>query len=261
MHYVIGDTHGCIEPLTALLKRENLISETGEWNAGDNTLWFLGDFTDRGPDGVGVLDLIMRLETEAEGAGGKVGALLGNHDVFLLAAKLFTNELVPSFKRMGKNVSFEYLWRQVGGTESDLPRLTERHVEWLRNRPALAMAGDSLLMHADTLAYLDMGESFEEVNGYVEDVLHGDDLRRWDKLTERLSTRLSFINGGEDTTQEALYMLGGSRLIHGHTPIYGLIGYPPQLVTMALEYNDGLCINVDHCLWNGGPGFVFPIEE
>lgn len=260
MLYVIGDTHGCLEPLTALLKREGLIDEGGAWSAGDSTLWFLGDFTDRGPDGVGVLDLVMRLEAEAAQAGGKLGALLGNHDVFLLAAKLFGPQLVPSFKRMGKSVTFEYLWRQVGGTEGDLPRLTERHVEWLRRRPALALEGDNLLMHADTLAYLDIGESLEEVNATVEGILRSDDLRAWDKLSERLSTRMSFLNGSEDPTQEALYVLGGSRLIHGHTPIYGLIGYPPQLVTMALEYNDGLCINVDHCLWNGGPGFVYTLE-
>lgn len=31
------------------------------WLGGNAELWFMGDFTDRGPDGFGAIDLILRL--------------------------------------------------------------------------------------------------------------------------------------------------------------------------------------------------------
>ena len=69
VHYVVGDIHGCLQPLIRLLQREGFIGEGLEWIGGSNQLWFLGDYTDRGPDGVGVIELLMRLELEATAAG------------------------------------------------------------------------------------------------------------------------------------------------------------------------------------------------
>jgi Calcineurin-like phosphoesterase len=79
--YAIGDIHGCLNQTLELLKSAELTDEAGHWTAMDAHLWFLGDFTDRGPDGMGVIDLVMRLEKEAVFEGGFVGALLGNHDL------------------------------------------------------------------------------------------------------------------------------------------------------------------------------------
>jgi hypothetical protein len=43
-----------------------------------------GDVLDRGPDSRKVLDLLRRLEGEAARAGGRVYALLGNHELMRL---------------------------------------------------------------------------------------------------------------------------------------------------------------------------------
>ena len=49
---------------------------------------------------------------------------------------------------------------------------------------------------------------------------------------------------------------GGTRIVHGHTPIASVRGVDPRAVTGPLAYGDGRVLNVDHCLFAGGPGFV-----
>src|SRR5437870_4994285 len=78
--YVIGDVHGHLKKLIKLLQDAHLIDEKHAWKAGTATLWFMGDFVDRGPDGIAVLDLVMRLQSEAAAVGGTVASLLGNHE-------------------------------------------------------------------------------------------------------------------------------------------------------------------------------------
>lgn len=68
----IGDVHGCLATLTALLDKLNFSIK--------DELIFLGDLVDRGVDSKGVADLIMRLNTE----GYAVTSILGNHDLHVL---------------------------------------------------------------------------------------------------------------------------------------------------------------------------------
>jgi hypothetical protein len=84
--YVVGDVHGEYDKLVRLLRDAGLVDGELRWSGGDTTLWFLGDYVDRGPDGVGVVELVMRLQVEADEAAGKVGALLGNHEPVILSA-------------------------------------------------------------------------------------------------------------------------------------------------------------------------------
>ncbi|RDI95361.1 serine/threonine protein phosphatase [Meiothermus sp. QL-1] len=259
MPYVVGDVHGCLEALLRLLHQAGLVGPGGQWIGGAAELWFLGDYTDRGPDGVGVLELLMRLEEEAQQVGGAVHALLGNHDLILLAAYRFSQEKVPSLLEAGEQVNFLELWRHVGGQPHDLERLEERHVRWLEARPALARVGETLLMHADSTFYLELGERLEEVNQNLQALLRSTQVEAWDALIGLFSTRFAFVRGGVPLTKEFLRLLSAERLVHGHTPIYTLLGCPPQAVREPLTYNQGLCHNVDPALWKGGPGFVWSL--
>ncbi len=260
VHYVIGDVHGCLRPLLRLLQREGLIDENLAWSGGQAHLWFLGDYTDRGPDGLGVIEFIMHLEQSAQATGGGVHGLLGNHDLMLLAARRFGDVEVPSFRRQGYRMTFYEIWRRVGGVEQDLERLNETHIRWLQARPALARVENTLLMHSDSLFYLDWGDDLEQINRSVQGVLHSGDVDSWDALAEQFTTRFAFL-GGLAPTEAFLGQLGAHRLVHGHTPVYSLIGVPPETVLYPLEYNDGLCVNVDPGLWKGGPGFAFLLSE
>lgn len=77
----VGDIHGNVQGFQAILRAADLLDGEGRWAGGDVTLVQTGDFVDRGPGVRAVMDLLMRLETEAAQAGGRVVVLLGNHEV------------------------------------------------------------------------------------------------------------------------------------------------------------------------------------
>src|SRR4051812_865752 len=109
--FIIGDIHGYLDKLIRHLRYAGLANSSAQWTAGEAQLWFMGDFTDRGPNGVGVIDYVMRLQQDAANKGGYVGALLGNHDVAILAAKLF-----PNAPTNGPEGTFYRDWLAYGGT-------------------------------------------------------------------------------------------------------------------------------------------------
>ena len=80
----IGDLHADLEATTRTLQMAGLIDSTGAWIGGDTTLVQTGDTTDRGPDSKAVIELLIRISTEAESTGGRVVTLLGNHEVMNL---------------------------------------------------------------------------------------------------------------------------------------------------------------------------------
>ncbi len=87
--FVVSDVHGHVGELHAALRRAGLTDDAGNWAGADATLWFLGDFFDRGPDGIGVVDTVRRLAAQASSAGrGRVRALLGNHEILALGILL-----------------------------------------------------------------------------------------------------------------------------------------------------------------------------
>jgi hypothetical protein len=257
VNIAIGDIHGALLPLLNLLERENLIDHDHHWAAGNTHLIFLGDYLDRGPDGIGVIDTIMRLEVEATNAGGKVSALLGNHDVIMLEVHHFGDALSPGFLRDGIEKSFRQMWLEnAGGQIHDLERLEARHVEWLEQRPAMMKIGETLLMHADSEFYLDYGETVEAINHNIRSILLEKNLDAFDTLEFRFSSRKAFVYD-EDIAREFAARFSATRIVHGHTPIRKLRNIEPQEVTEPLEYANGVCVNVDHGLCYGGEGFVY----
>ncbi len=249
--YVVGDVHGQAEPLRAALAEEGLIDPDGHWSGGRARLWFLGDLTDRGPDGIGVITLVRRLGTEAAEVGGLVDTLLGNHEILLLGTRMFGDELIemPAGSR-----SFRSTWQLNGGRDSDLEPMTDEQADWLASRPALVLADGHLLAHSDTLAYLDYGDEIGQINDALRDELtHGDSVRWWDcfrQLTRRHDFRGA---GGAERADELLERLGGSRLVHGHSPIPEHLAVDPSEVTEPLVYADGRAVSVDGGLFAGGP--------
>jgi hypothetical protein len=77
----VGDVHGAYEGFLSVLRLAGLLGEHDHWAGGQTHLVQVGDVLDRGKDAPKVLDLLMRLEGEARKAGGRVHALLGNHEV------------------------------------------------------------------------------------------------------------------------------------------------------------------------------------
>ncbi|MEU0642016.1 metallophosphoesterase [Streptomyces umbrinus] len=250
--YVVGDVHGYLDELVAALREKGLIDIDGSWAAGTSRLWFLGDFTDRGPDGIGVIDLVMRLSAEAAAAGGYCKALMGNHELLLLGAKRFGDTPVNSG---AGTATFQAAWLLNGGQKTDMERLQDHHLQWMARLDAMEMADGHLLVHSDTTAYLDYGDSIEAVNDTVRETLTRNDADEcWDvfrKFTKRFAFR---DDGGAQAVRSLLDMYGGSRIVHGHSPIPYLLGEvgseegedsPNPVVEKPHVYADGLAIAMD----------------
>ena len=77
----VGDVHGDVGALRDVLKLAGLIDAQGHWTGGKAHLVQTGDIPDRGDQTREAYELLMRLEVEARKAGGRVHALLGNHEV------------------------------------------------------------------------------------------------------------------------------------------------------------------------------------
>src|SRR5947199_4487194 len=165
--YIIGDVHGHLKKLVKLLQDAKLIDAEHSWQAGTATLWFMGDFVDRGPDGIAVLDLVMRLQAEAAAAGGSVKSLLGNHEMLLLASYRFGR------RSTGLGSNFISKWKQNGGNRKDIAGLKPHHLEWLAQLPLMANVHDHLFLHADAPFYIRYGKTVEEVNAAARKILRG----------------------------------------------------------------------------------------
>ncbi|MCA1219137.1 metallophosphoesterase [Streptomyces sp. 8L] len=219
--YVVGDVHGYLDELLAALAEQGLVDAEGSWSAGTARLWFLGDFTDRGPDGVGVIDLVMRLSAEAAAAGGYCKALMGNHELLLLGAKRFGPTPVSSG---AGTATFHAAWLLNGGQQHDMERLQDVHLQWMSRLDAVAEEDGHLLMHSDTTAYLDYGTTIDDVNDTVHQILTRNDADEcWD-LFRKLTKRFAFRDDGPDAVRELLASYGGARVVHGHSPIPYLLG-------------------------------------
>jgi hypothetical protein len=221
-----------------------------KWNAGQSHLWFIGDFFDRGPGGLEMVDLVMHLQSQAEDAGGRVGALIGNHEILLLAANRFGERST----RAGG--TFKADWLANGGVVTDLSNLLPEHIRWLSNLPAMAMVKHRLLIHADALFYTRYGHSIEEVNGSIRALLHSNDAREWERLLDHFSDRGAFVTDPKQAAR-MLEMYGGRQIIHGHTPISLVTGEPPDKVTRPVTYAGGMCMNIDGGMYGGGRGFIY----
>ncbi|MFD7164987.1 metallophosphoesterase [Streptomyces violascens] len=250
--YVVGDVHGYLDELLAALREQRLIDESGNWAAGTARLWFLGDFTDRGPDGIGVIDLVMRLSAEAAAAGGYCKALMGNHELLLIGAKRFADTPVNSG---AGTATFQAAWLLNGGQKADMDRLQDVHLQWMSRLDAIEHEDDHLLMHSDTTAYLDYGDSIEAVNDTVHAILNRNDADEcWD-LFRKFTKRFAFRDeSGPQAARELLSAYGGQRVVHGHSPIPYLLGEvgtedgeedSRPVVEGPHVYADGLAIAMD----------------
>ncbi|HSD28675.1 MAG TPA: metallophosphoesterase [Vicinamibacteria bacterium] len=84
----VGDVHGEHDRFLSILRFSGIVNEKGRWSGGKAHLVQTGDVLDRGKEGRKVLDLLIRLEGEARKAGGRVHALLGNHEVMNMLGDL-----------------------------------------------------------------------------------------------------------------------------------------------------------------------------
>lgn len=251
--FVVGDVHGYLDELRAALHDAGIIDAQDNWAAGDTRLWFLGDFTDRGPDGIGVIELVMNLSAQAAAAGGYCKALMGNHELLLIGAKRFGDTPVNS---SAGTASFQAAWLLNGGQRSDMEQLQDHHIQWMSRLDAMALADGHLLLHSDCTCYLDYGTTIEAVNDAITVALQRNDAdETWD-LFRKFTKRFAFRDdeNGAENARGLLAVFGGDRIVHGHSPIPYLLDEAPGEdeeedaapdVTGPHVYADGLALAMD----------------
>lgn len=136
----VGDLHGDSAATLAVLKLAGVVDEQGAWAGGSTVLVQTGDTVDRGPDSKGVLEILQRLQREAPAAGGKVIAVVGNHEAMNMLGD----------------------WRYVSpedlaGFGGEAPRKadfapTGRFGHWFLENDAVVQLGDTVFAHGGVSA-------------------------------------------------------------------------------------------------------------
>ncbi|MEH6592920.1 MAG: HipA family kinase [Halioglobus sp.] len=83
-----GDVHGAYDDWVALLQELGVVNKQLDWSGGNTHLVSLGDLIDRGPGSRQVVELLMKLDQQADKAGGAVHIVLGNHEVMVMTGDL-----------------------------------------------------------------------------------------------------------------------------------------------------------------------------
>ncbi|MGZ8744377.1 MAG: metallophosphoesterase family protein [Nocardioides sp.] len=244
--FVVSDVHGYHSDFRDALAGAGLVDGEGAWTGGDAQLWILGDLLDRGPDGIGVVDLVMSLQKQAP---DNVTMLMGNHEILALGYKLFSES------------RFGDVWAINGGHASDQDGLTDEHVAWMRALPVVGRHEGYLMKHSDTTDYLEWGESIDEINETVTTLLADDDAEAHWEVFATLTSRYGYAgNDGKRVAEEVLATLGGRCIVHGHSIIGTLTNQPSETIEGPIAYADGLVVDIDGGRYDGGPLLLVELE-
>ncbi len=112
---VIGDLHGDYDRLVELLRAAGLVDRKLKWAGGRSHLVQTGDVVDRAPDSRKILDLLMALQKQAPRNGGRVHALIGNHEAMNLYGDLrYTHPgEIAAFRRSNSAQVRDAIYEQI----------------------------------------------------------------------------------------------------------------------------------------------------
>jgi bis(5'-nucleosyl)-tetraphosphatase (symmetrical) len=144
--FAIGDVQGCHDELLRLI-------DELRFDASRDMLWLVGDLVNRGPGSLAVLRLLKSL-------GGRCVAVLGNHDLHLLAVS-------EGFARLRPEDTLDEVLAAPDRDEL---------LAWLRNRPMLHVDGTCAMVHAGLLPQWNVFAA-RALAGEIESALRGDGYR------------------------------------------------------------------------------------
>ena len=177
--WVIPDVHGCIKTLRYLLEDRIDLQK-------DDTVFFLGDYIDRGPDSKGLIDYIMNLQK----SGFNIRCIRGNHEDYCIRA------WEDDQKKILFHSAIEKDWRRNGGTKTlesfgvKRPRdIDKTYIDWMKKTEQYIELEDYILVHA--------GFNFNTSNPF-------DDVRS-----------MMWIRDFKVDKSKT----GGKKVIHGHVPV------------------------------------------
>ena len=214
--WVIPDIHGCLLTLRSLIEEMIALRK-------DDTLIFLGDIIDRGPDSKGVIDYIMKLSDN----GIKTHVLKGNHEDYMARVYRDEQEKTGLRKMFGvKSATFKD-WMLYGGEEtmksfktSNVKEIPEKYIEWIEKLHFYLKWKNFLIVHA--------GFNFENDDIFAD-------------TTSMLWIREYKIDPVK---------LGTRKIIHGHVPV------TLDFIHQSITSNSFHFIDLDNGVYmNDKPGY------
>ncbi len=193
----VGDIHGDYEQFVQVLQSAGLIDGNANWTGGKAHLVQSGDVVDRGPDSRAIMNLLMKLEKQAEAAGGAVHCLIGNHEAMDVYGDLryVSPAEYAAFRTDASEATRQYSYdqlRQAVATPEGKPDIDQAALEsqrpagfvehraafsatgqygsWIRSHNAVIKIDRTLFVHAGLgPKYADW--SLDEINRKVRDEL------------------------------------------------------------------------------------------
>jgi hypothetical protein len=199
----MGDLHGDYDAFLALMSQAGLIDSKGHWSGKQTIYVQLGDVVDRGPKSRDIILHLQRLQKEASKAGGKVIALIGNHEAMNMTNDLryvppaeFQNYVTRNSEAAREQIFqankplLETQYRQEN------PQITDAEIKakfqekyplgyveqrvawapkgdigrWILANPVAVVVGDSLFVHGGISVKYDV-DSLAQLNDMVHSAL------------------------------------------------------------------------------------------
>ncbi|OFX27609.1 MAG: hypothetical protein A2041_03045 [Bacteroidetes bacterium GWA2_31_9b] len=208
MRFAIGDIHGCLKTTNLLIDKLRQISP-------ELTLYFLGDYIDRGPDSRAVLDRLIELKSNSP----SIYILRGNHEQMML----------DTYKHIDNNNYI--LWQKNGSKQTlsnfSVPKgiidisnyIPEKYIHFIESMPYFIETDQFFLSHA--------GINFNSVNPFTD--------------------TMSMIWMREENYNTELAK--GKYIIHGHTQLP-----VEQIIKNIKNQNKTICID-SGCIYKYINGF------
>lgn len=285
----IGDIHGSIDGLKAILKVTGLVDDKNKWIGGRTQLLQTGDYMDRGENTRQVLDLLMSLEDQAKAAGGRAFAVLGNHEVMNLIGETrdATREIFATFadanseqrrqsawenyaklaaqkKDKGEPVPTVYAQTRAAWLTTHPLGFAEykealspkgKYGAWLRGKPIVTEYAGNIFMHA--------GISPDRAPAKIEELNAGvrDEIRKMDQFVDRL-IQLKLATR-DFTLQEILQVASGeiglanariaAAKAEGQEPERGKLNVPLLLDAQnVMKVDSWIAVDPEGALWYRG---------
>lgn len=176
----VGDLHGDFSAWTDIARAAGLVDSRNHWTGGKTILVQVGDVNDRQPDSLKIFRNLRQLQTEAKRAGGRVVALVGNHEAMNMLGDLryTTPGEFAAFADSGSAARRDQLYAAYRSQIETVyramnPKMTPAEIKqawigvtplgwveqraawkpdgelgrWVRSNPAVAKIGDTVFVH------------------------------------------------------------------------------------------------------------------
>ena len=199
----IGDLHGDYDAFLALMAQAGLIDAKGHWTGKQTTFVQLGDVVDRGPKSRDIILHLQRLQKEASLDGGKVIALIGNHEAMNMTNDLryvppeeFKNYVTRTSEAAREQVFQANKAKLEADYRKENPQITDAEIKakfqekyplgyveqrlawaptgdigrWVLSNPVAVVLGDSLFVHGGISTKYDV-DTLAQLNDMVHSAL------------------------------------------------------------------------------------------